>query len=420
MQNRSLVLFTNKYPYGSEIFLENELKSISGHFVNIIIIPSTEGENVVRYLPENATTENGYARFIASSDFSKKRMFIYGLRLLFSSGFFLRQVIRKPLTYAHPKAIKRLLLWMGRSAILSKWILSFIQNENIDPHHTVFYSYWLNFNAVALSILRKKGIKIKIVSRAHGFDLYDERSPWPHVSCKFEVLPQLMKVFPISLDGYQYLKRYYPLYDNKYQVSRLGVTDPRHNTFYSQDSAVIKILSASNVIDIKRVTLILEALYVLAKTNTTIHFYWDHYGDGPKMKELVLLNNQNSFENLTVKLHGRVPNERVHHHYSEADIDVFINVSKFEGIPFSIMEAHSYGVPVIATNVGGTLEIVNNENGLLLDSNPSPGLVAKAILDVCENREKWIRKRTLSKENWSLNFNAEHNFELFAKTIREL
>ena len=60
---------------------------------------------------------------------------------------------------------------------------------------------------------------------------------------------------------------------------------------------------------------------------------------------------------------------------------MFINVSSTEGIPVSIMEAMSFGIPVIATAVGGTPEIVNNENGYLLSKDPS----AKELAEVIQN-----------------------------------
>ena len=34
---------------------------------------------------------------------------------------------------------------------------------------------------------------------------------------------------------------------------------------------------------------------------------------------------------------------------------VFLNVSSSEGVPVSIIEAMSFGIPCIATNVGGTV-----------------------------------------------------------------
>ncbi|MFR4320263.1 MAG: glycosyltransferase [Blautia massiliensis (ex Durand et al. 2017)] len=44
-----------------------------------------------------------------------------------------------------------------------------------------------------------------------------------------------------------------------------------------------------------------------------------------------------------------------------------MNVSSSEGIPVSIMEATSFGIPGIATDAGGTKEIIRDkENGVLL------------------------------------------------------
>ena len=81
-------------------------------------------------------------------------------------------------------------------------------------------------------------------------------------------------------------------------------------------------------------------------------------------------------------------------------VDLFLNVSEYEGVPVSVMEAQSFGIPVIATAVGGTPEIVNEENGFLLPENPSQDEIASAIYDVVTNKEKWEKKRMLSRKNW--------------------
>jgi glycosyltransferase involved in cell wall biosynthesis len=43
------------------------------------------------------------------------------------------------------------------------------------------------------------------------------------------------------------------------------------------------------------------------------------------------------------------------------------------------MEAMSAGIPVFATNVGGTKEIVNSDNGTLLPANIDPDFLAEQI-----------------------------------------
>lgn len=60
---------------------------------------------------------------------------------------------------------------------------------------------------------------------------------------------------------------------------------------------------------------------------------------------------------------------------------MFINVSSSEGLPVSIMEACSFGIPIIATNVGGTAEIVQaGVNGILLKEQFETEVLKQAIL----------------------------------------
>ena len=46
-----------------------------------------------------------------------------------------------------------------------------------------------------------------------------------------------------------------------------------------------------------------------------------------------------------------------------------ISSSDEEGFSNSILEFLSFGKPVIATRVGGNLDVINNKNGFLIDKN---------------------------------------------------
>ena len=75
--------------------------------------------------------------------------------------------------------------------------------------------------------------------------------------------------------------------------------------------------------------------------------------------------------------------------------DVFVLPSMTEGTPLALLEAMLYGIPVVASNVGGVPEIVKSEyNGILVNPGDTKGL-ADAICLLCENREL---RTTLGKE----------------------
>ena len=96
-----------------------------------------------------------------------------------------------------------------------------------------------------------------------------------------------------------------------------------------------------------------------------------------------------------VKITGIVPD--VENYLSDADI--YVASSIFEGLPLSMLEAMSAGLPIVSTNVGGVHDIVENEkNGILIDFGDKLGYVNamnKLILD--SNYRRCLSQK--SKEN---------------------
>jgi glycosyltransferase involved in cell wall biosynthesis len=79
--------------------------------------------------------------------------------------------------------------------------------------------------------------------------------------------------------------------------------------------------------------------------------------------------------------------------------DIFVNPSYSEGLPTSVLEAGAMGVPVIATDVGGTREILENRaNGLLIEPKNIKSL-QRAIAELLIDKEKRRRfGRALQKK----------------------
>ena len=122
-------------------------------------------------------------------------------------------------------------------------------------------------------------------------------------------------------------------------------------------------------------------------------------------------------------MNGKVesPNSEVLEYYKESNPSVFINLSSSEGIPVSIMEAMSFGIPCIATDVGGNSEIVNKKNGVLISKKSPINEVKEAILKIIDSSiENQLSFNTEAYATWENNYNSETNYNEFIKSIKNL
>lgn len=94
-------------------------------------------------------------------------------------------------------------------------------------------------------------------------------------------------------------------------------------------------------------------------------------------------------------------------------VDIIVLPSLTEGLPLTPIEAFAQGKPVVATNAGGTVEIVKNGvNGILVPIGDSAAL-AEGIVKLCENDDL---KNSMSKEAIST-YEAEYSYEIFKNSI---
>jgi len=82
-------------------------------------------------------------------------------------------------------------------------------------------------------------------------------------------------------------------------------------------------------------------------------------------------------------------------------IDIFVLSSLWEGLPYAILEAMHFSLPIVATRVPGTVDLIrNNSNGLLVQKEDSLGL-AKAIIRLLESKDLRSRLGRKAKEDFS-------------------
>lgn len=94
-------------------------------------------------------------------------------------------------------------------------------------------------------------------------------------------------------------------------------------------------------------------------------------------------------------------------------LDIVVLTSLTEGLPLTPIEAFSQGIPMVATKVGGTVEIVRDgENGYLVKS--------KSVLEIAEKINKLVEDNATYirfSKNAKKTYEKEYSFEVFKKRI---
>lgn len=86
--------------------------------------------------------------------------------------------------------------------------------------------------------------------------------------------------------------------------------------------------------------------------------------------------------------------------------DIFMLPSEYEGLPIVIIEAMSYGKPIVASNVGGISELVHNAvNGYALENKAA--LFAEKISHILENSQVYDKMSCSSAELYNEHFTVD-------------
>lgn len=260
-----------------------------------------------------------------------------------------------------------------------------------------------------LALIKMKTKNYGFVSRAHGYDVYEER--WTHGIIPFRnfQLEMADKVFPDSKRGTEYLKEQYPRFSKKISCAHLGTPDMDTNPFNPDEC--FTLLSCSALIPLKRVHLIAEAL-----RHCNFPLRWIHIGKGPLLGD-IRLKTKNLPGSIEAELTGYITRDEILAIYSTRSVNLFIHTSETEGLPGVLMEAASFGIPLMGCNVGGVPEIINDETGILLPKEITPEEIAGAIASFKNSRKNTGEFRRGVREFWKKNFNAEVNYNRFIDGI---
>lgn len=366
-----LLLFTNEYPYatGDAVFVEKEIRDLAATFDDVVIFCYARDTSVgLVEMPSNVSL--GANLFLpAPEDGSRVIVRPSALGLLAVAAG--RELVAGRLL-RHPRSFL-LGAWIGLAHAHRKAVRQAIAGAE----DVVAYAFWGMGGGQALPWLG--GVRRRVV-RVHGYDLYEERSASGYLPARPFYYARADLVLAISEHGRRYLRRRFRSLagPDRVVVSRLGVTGPESLRRDGPGESFL-IVSCSTMSSLKRVPLIADSVAAFARVAHG-DVEWVHFGDGPE-RAAVEARIADRPDNLTVTLCGNTVNSDVLHYYDTRRVDVFVNLSTTEGVPVSIMEAISRDIPVVATGVGGTPEIVGAEHGTgrLVAHDAAPGDVAAAI-----------------------------------------
>lgn len=396
------------YPFGAaEAFVEYEMRALAedDRKFNIWVLRAGD-KSKKRYVPENANIS-----FIEGETLGVKLHAFFKLFKKNSLSEICLVLKNKP-KEGILRCLNRIYRYQKVAALFERQY----KKLKVDDERKIFVSYWLNECAFALVELKKKYPNIKIASRGHGYDIFEERCYLPF---RKAILSGLDKIYLINQASKEYFKQHYGewLDISKIEISHLGVNLPE-NVAKNNKEDVFKIVTCSSVIPLKRLDLMIDALSNLKDKKIE----WVHFGGGVLLDEIKKYAAEKlSGGNLSYEFKGQVPLKNVHDYYRDNFVNLFVNCSDTEGTPVSVMEAMAYGIPTVARNVGGMAEVLDDTCGILLPTDANAFDLKEAINKIMSLDGSLYDSLCINaREKIKLEFNADVTFKNYIESVGNL
>lgn len=405
---KKLLVLANEFPYGqTEPYMETEEKYYSNF--DKVWIGSLQLRNTTAVSKRNLSSQ---AEVIPVWYKSRTFYLINSISVLFDTILYIEI---KKLLENKKLSVSRLVtlfVFLSRAHHEARVVNKAIKGEKKDD--ILIYSYRFEYQPYVALLLRKWWKKsIPVVCRAHGYDLYEEQHRDNYIPLREYILRSVDYVFPCSKSGLAYLRQKYKTDKARVDYRYLGTLD--HGIKKYSESKVLRVISCSNVNKVKRIDKIIDSLALIKD----ISIEWTHFGGGDLLEEIRSLAKQKLRDNITFNLPGNISNSDLYDRYLTENYRVFINVSSSEGLPVSIMESLSVGIPCIATDVGGTNEIVNERNGILLSKDATNEEIASAIRKILTMEcSDYLKLRDNARRSWEKLYDANRNYTSFVHELQ--
>lgn len=405
-----VIIFCNAFrSRGDSVFLLPELKAWRENGFRVILFSANKAEKELLPRDDGITLEELTPPAITFFSVLRTLLSLLGKKMYY------REILDIFRVAPNPKntmvAVKKHL--QGLAAL--RQLENKLRELDIRREDTVvLYSYWLEYFSLAAAECPVASDHVLRIARAHGYDLYVNQPGNGYMPWLRERISGLDSVFAVSLHGANYLRRRFPGLKEKISCARIGSSDFGVRPYRPAPS--LRIVSCSHIVPVKRIGTLIRALSQLRD----IPVCWTHIGSGAGEEELKALAAKILPENIRVTWTGFRTHEEVRDIFRTQDFDLFVSVSASEGIPVSMMESLSCGIPIIATAVCGVPEIVRpGQSGWLLSPDDPEKGFGCAVLSYLEMKESdRIRLRESCRKRWESDFDPEINHAALLARIR--
>ncbi len=280
--------------------------------------------------------------------------------------------------------------------------LEILQKQKIDIiHHMLPAIYNQTFNPLAILKKTKQPFIFGPIS-AHIYPRPIDEKILSHITSKLhkKTIQKCHRLITIT----NHVKKLYQNFfdEEKIITIPLGVDTalfkPPKTQFQKKNP---EILFAGYLYKLKGAEYLLKATQLIAKKHKNVKLRI--VGNGPDKPRLMKLTETLKIEDKTI-FEGEVPHTEIPKYYQQCDIFCFPTL----GEPFgkAIIEAMACAKPVIASNIGGPTEIIQNQKTGLLVPPAQPKILATKILELLDNETKMknmgtnARKTAIEKYSW--------------------
>ena len=311
--------------------------------------------------------------------------------------------------------------------IIYRWLKTIFTIYKLGKNKDLIFVNGLGTETTIANIFLKKKIIRKIVGdpvweRAYSkakisesFDEFQVKNYGFSISLQKKVRSFSIKKSDIVVTPSKHLKNFILNlgFKNKIEIINNGVFIPEENTnIFTNDQ--INITIVSRLVSHKNIKKIIRAISDL---NDPL-IYLNIIGDGPELNQLQKISLESNNKDNTI-FHGKLNRDDINHIFLKSDI--YIQASNYEGLPHSLLEAMSYGIPVLCTPVGECKEILGNEDrGYILDLPVSKNNIKSKISQIISEKDIANKKGERGKDFINEKYNLTNSFNLYKNLFTRL